>query len=206
MAEAFSPANLTAIIVTLGFAAGLNVYATVFSLGVMARLHWVVLPAGLGGLTNPWVMGASGALFLMEFVADKVPGFDLVWNALHTFVRIPAAAVLAYAASTQLSPGMHVLVTALGAAMAAAAHGSKMSARLTVTPSPEPVSNIALSAGEDGAAIGLTWLALHHAVAAASIVCGLTVAGCWLVWWGVRRVRGGWAGFVRRWRGEKGAV
>jgi glutamate-1-semialdehyde aminotransferase len=102
-------------------------------------------------------------------VADKIPGFDVIWNALHTVVRIPVAALVAYHASSQLSPQMQVLATAIGAGVALAAHGSKTALRAAVTPSPEPISNIALSTTEDAAAVGLTWFATHHPVIAASI-------------------------------------
>ncbi|SFS20454.1 protein of unknown function [Granulicella pectinivorans] len=187
-----SPGTLTALVVALGFAAGLNVYATVFALGVMARMHWVVLPTGLEGVANGWVMGASGVLFAGEFVADKIPGVDLVWNALHTFVRIPVAGALAYAAGEHLSPGMHLVVTLVGAGIAAVAHGSKTMARVVVTPSPEPVSNIALSTAEDGVAIGLSWVALHHPWVGSGVVVGLIVGAGAAGWWGVRRVRAGW--------------
>jgi hypothetical protein len=118
-------------------------------------------------------------LFAGEFVADKIPGIDLIWNALHTFVRIPAAALLAFSAGSHLSPELQLLVTCLGALIAAIAHTSKTAARLAVTPSPEPLSNIALSSGEDGVAIGLSWFAFHHALTAASLVavlCAICIA------------------------------
>jgi hypothetical protein len=108
-------------------------------------------------------------MFAMEFVADKIPGFDMVWNALHTVIRVPIAALVAYHASSQLTPQMQILATAIGATIALAAHGSKTALRAAVTPSPEPISNIALSTTEDAAAIGLTWFATHHPVFAASI-------------------------------------
>ena len=148
----FTPSTIAALVIAASFAAGLNVYATVLTLGLLAHAHWVVLPPGLEVLADWWVIGVSGAtLFSVEFVADKIPGFDLLWNALHTFIRVPVAALLAYRATTQLSPGMQVLATAVGAAIALAAHGSKTAARALVTPSPEPVSNIALSASEEWA-------------------------------------------------------
>ena len=100
----FTPSTIAALVIAASFAAGLNVYATVLTLGVLARLHWAVLPGGLEMLGDWWVIGASAALFAAEFVADKIPGLDLVWNALHTFVRIPVAALLAYGATTHLSP------------------------------------------------------------------------------------------------------
>jgi len=186
---AVSPTTLTAIVITLSFAAGLNVYATVFSLGVMSHLHWIALPPGLEALGGRWIMVASGMLFAGEFVADKIPGFDLVWNALHTFVRIPVAALLAYGVGEHLSPEMHVLVTCLGAVLAALAHGSKTAMRVAVTPSPEPLSNIGLSTSEDAVAIGLTWLVMHHPLVAGGTVAGLCV-GCGLgLWVGFRVVK-----------------
>jgi hypothetical protein len=115
-------------------------------------------------------------LFAVEFVADKIPGFDLVWNALHTLIRIPLAALVAYHASSQLSPQMQILATAIGAVVALAAHGSKTALRAAVTPSPEPISNIVLSTGEDAAAVGLTWFATHHPVVAACVALGLLAA------------------------------
>jgi len=193
---ALSPATLTAIVITLSFAAGLNVYATVFSLGAMARLHWIALPDGLGSLSDTWIMVASGALFLVEIFADKIPGFDVIWNALHTFVRIPVAALLAYGVGTHLSPEMHVLVTCLGAAIAALAHGSKTAMRVAVLPSPEPLSNIGLSAGEDGIAIGLTWLVMHHPWIAGSAVLTLSIACAVGLWLGVKVIRAGWRRFA----------
>lgn len=189
---AISPVTLAAIIITLSFAAGLNVYATVFSLGAMARLHWIALPDGLGSLSDTWIMVASGVLFGVEIFADKVPGFDVIWNALHTFVRIPVAALLAYGVGSHLSPEMHVLVTCLGATIAAVAHGSKTAMRVAVTPSPEPISNIGLSTAEDGVAVGLTWLVMHHPLVAGSTVAGMIVACLIGVWLGVKVVQRGW--------------
>src|SRR5579885_1611302 len=92
----FTPTTIAALIIAASFAAGLNVYATVLTLGLLAHLHWIALPAGLDVLNNWWVISVSGAMFAVEFFADKVPGFDMIWNALHTFVRIPVAALLAY--------------------------------------------------------------------------------------------------------------
>ena len=101
-------------------------------------------------------------LFVIEFFADKIPIFDLVWNALQTFVRVPVAALLAYGATTQLSPGMQLITTFLGAAIALAAHSGKIAARAAVSHSPEPFSNIILSVGEDAFVVFLTWLATRH--------------------------------------------
>src|SRR5579884_2238555 len=142
----FTPTTIAALIIAASFAAGLNVYATVLTLGLLAHVHWIALPAGLDILNNWWV---SGAMFVIEFFADKVPGFDMIWNALHTFVRVPVAALLAYRASEQLSPEMQLLAAVAGAGIAIVSHGSKTAVRAAVTPTPEPVSNIALSTSED---------------------------------------------------------
>jgi hypothetical protein len=188
----FTPSTIAALVIAASFAAGLNVYATVLTLGLLAHAHWVALPPGLEVLSDWWVIGVSATLFGVEFVADKIPGFDLVWNALHTFIRVPVAALLAYRATTQLSPGMQVLATAVGAAIALAAHGSKTAARALVTPSPEPVSNIALSASEDVGAVGITWLATQHPWAAASITLALLLGSILMVRWVIRALQGLW--------------
>lgn len=172
----FSPANIAALVIAASFAAGLNIYATVLTLGILARTHWVALPPGLDSLGHMWVLVVCGVMFAMEFVADKIPGFDMIWNGLHTVIRVPLAALVAYHASSQLSPQMQVLATALGAVVALAAHSSKTALRAAVTPSPEPISNIALSTTEDAVSVGLTWFATHHPVIAASIAMALLVA------------------------------
>jgi hypothetical protein len=165
----FTPSSIAALIVAASFAAGLNVYATVATLGLLAHFNWVTLPPGLHSLSDPWIIAVSSILFAVEVFADKIPAFDLFWNAAHTFIRIPVAAVLAYQTASQLSPQLQLVAAAAGAAIAAIAHTSKTAARALVTPSPEPISNITLSASEDFAAISLTWLATHHPYAAAGI-------------------------------------
>jgi hypothetical protein len=180
--------QLVALIVAISFAAGLNVYATVATLGLLAHTRWLELPPGLHLLTNWWVIGASIGLFVIEFFADKIPAFDLFWNALHTFVRIPVAALMAYGATSQLSPEMQLLATLAGGAIALAAHGGKTAARVAVTPSPEPISNIALSAGEDTLAVFLTWLATQHAIAAGVIAAVFLVAIVIAMRWIVRTI------------------
>ena len=166
----FPTAQLPALLLATSFAAGLNVYATVATLGLMARAQVLALPPALHPVASWYVIGACLALFLVEFFADKIPAFDLVWNALHTFIRIPIAALLAWGATAQLSPGMQLLAALLGGGIALAAHGGKMAARLAVTPSPEPFSNIGLSLGEDALAVFLTWFATQHPYIAAAIV------------------------------------
>jgi len=163
------PKELFALLAAIGFAAGLNVYATVGALGLLARFGHLPLPAGLELLESWPVIGASVALFLVEFFADKIPAFDLIWNALQTLVRVPVAGLIAFQATRQLSPELQLLATLLGAGIAFAAHGGKTAVRAAVTPSPEPLSNLTLSVAEDLLAIGLTWLATRHPYIAATI-------------------------------------
>jgi len=167
---AFAGNQLTAFLVVICFASGLNVYATVAALGLLAHAEILTLPSGLGMLGSWYVIGAAVVLFAVEFVGDKIPVFDLLWNALHTFVRIPVAALLAYAATTQLPEWQRLSATLVGALIALAAHGGKIAARSAITQFPEPFSNVALSLSEDAAVVFLTWFATKHAYAAAAIV------------------------------------
>ena len=166
----FPMPEIVALLVATSFAAGLNTYATVGTLGILGRYHVLALPEGLHLLTNGWVIAVAAVMFAVEFFADKIPAFDLIWNAMHTFVRIPVAALMAYKATASLSPGEQMLATIVGGLIALAAHGGKTAARAAVTPSPEPFSNGALSLTEDAVAIGLTWLATRHPYAAAALV------------------------------------
>jgi hypothetical protein len=161
--------DLAAFMVVVCFSAGLNVYATVATLGFLSRAGYLTLPGSLHGIENWYVIGLCCALFLVELVGDKIPIFDLVWNAAQTFVRIPIAALLAYAASSGLPPYEQILATFLGALIAFLAHGGKMAARVAVAHSPEPFSNTALSVSEDATVIFLTWLATRHPYTAATI-------------------------------------
>ena len=172
----FTPTSITALIIASSFAGGLNIYATVLTLGLLARTHVVLLPPGLDPLGQTWVLVTCAILFAIEFFADKIPGFDVFWNLLHTLIRVPIAALVAYHASSQLTPQMQIVATAIGAAIALATHSSKTAVRAVVTPSPEPVSNIALSTTEDTVAIGLTWFATHHPLIAAGIAVTLLLA------------------------------
>jgi len=154
--------QIVALLVAISFAAGLNVYATVATLGLLGHYDLVTLPQQLHLLTSWWVIGPSSALFGVGFFADKIPGFDLVWNTLHTFIRVPLAALLAWRATDNLTPGEQLAATFLGGLVALVAHSGKTAARAAVTPSPEPLSNAGLSLGEDTVSIALTWLATKH--------------------------------------------
>jgi len=175
MSLPFTPQEMLAIVVGASFAAGLNVYATVAVLGLLVRAHLFTLPPTLH-LLEAWpTIIAAIALFVVEFFADKIPAFDLIWNALQTFVRVPVAGLLAYGATAQLTPGAQLASGVLASAIAFAAHGGKTAIRAAVTPSPEPFSNIGLSLTEDAVAIGLVWFATQHPYAAAVVVAILLV-------------------------------
>lgn len=174
----FDPGRLTALLVAVSFAAGLNLYVTVAVLGLLGRFHVLAVPPGLSLLDHTWVIAVALALSVMEAVADKIPYFDLVWNAVHTFIRVPAAAILAYQAANHLSAGEKALVTIVAAAIAAVAHTAKTSARVAVSATPEPVSNAVLSTSEDVAAAGITWLAtVHPYIGGAVVVVALLAIG-----------------------------
>ena len=181
--------ELVALIVAVSFAAGLNVYATVATLGLLAHAGVLVLPDPLQLLASWWVIGASTALFAVEFFADKIPAFDLVWNALHTFIRVPIAGLLAWRATATLTPGEQLAATLLGGLIALAAHGGKTAVRAAVTPSPEPFSNIGLSLGEDALAVSLTWLATVHPYVGGGIALVFVLVVILLIRWVWRALR-----------------
>ena len=184
------PANeLVALIIAVSFAAGLNVYATVATLGLLAHAGWLPLPPSLHLLTNWGVIAAALVLFAIEFFADKVPAFDLIWNALHTFIRIPIAALLANQASASLTPPEQLVATLAGGLIALIAHGGKTAVRAAVTPSPEPISNIALSLGEDALAVFLTWLSTWNPYVAAAIAAALILITLLLIRWVIRALK-----------------
>ena len=186
---AIPPSELVALLIATSFSAGLNVYATLVTLGLLSHAGLLPLPPALQLVSNWYVIAASGVMFVIEFFADKIPAFDLLWNALHTFIRIPIAALLAYGATATLSPGEQLVATVAGGAIALASHGGKTAVRAAVTPSPEPFSNIALSLGEDGLAIFLTWFATQHPYATIAIVCILLAVIVVLSRWVVRSLR-----------------
>jgi Domain of unknown function (DUF4126) len=186
---AFTSHEILAVVIAASFAAGLNVYATVATLGLLAHAHAFQLPASLHVLESWPVIIVCALLFGLEFVADKIPVFDLIWNALNTFVKVPVAMLLSYGATQNLSPGLQAAAVALGGAIALAAHGSKIAVRGAVTPSPEPLSNVALSLGEDVLAVSLTWFATRHPVTAAIVVAVCLLLGALAVRYVARSVK-----------------
>ena len=153
---------------TLGFsfAAGVNLYATVAILGLAARYGWVDLPPQFQAFNNSFIIGTAIVLYLVEFFADKIPYFDSLWDILHTAIRPLGGALIAVTTLGDASPGVEGLVALLGGTVAAGSHLTKTSTRAVANASPEPVSNWALSFGEDVFVVGLGYLALAHPIAA----------------------------------------
>jgi hypothetical protein len=181
--------ELFAVLIAISFAAGLNVYATVATLGLLAHAGAFPLPPALQPISSWYVIACAGILFLVELFADKIPVFDLLWNALHTFVRVPAAALFAYGATAQLSSGWQLFATLLGSVIALASHSGKTAVRAAVTPSPEPFSNVTLSLGEDVLAVFLTWFATRHPFGAATIALTLVLVVVVSIRWVAGTVR-----------------
>lgn len=175
-----------AIALGAGWASGLNAYATALVLGAAHRFGAMTLPPDLQVLASPWVMGVAGLLFALNFLADKIPFIDSLNDALHTFVRIPAGALLAYGAAGQLSPEMAAIAGLLGGTLAAGTHLAKTGTRALINTSPEPFSNIAASVAEDFSVLGGLLLAISHPI---TFLCALAVFIVALIWFLPKLVR-----------------
>jgi len=177
---------------TLGFsfAAGINLYATVAILGLATRFGWVDLPPQYRVFNNNWIIGVAIALYVVEFIADKIPWVDSLWDAIHTVIRPVGGALIAVASIGHARPRIQAIAAIAGAALATSTHMAKAGTRAVANTSPEPFTNWALSLAEDGFVLGLGLLALTHPVAAAIVVLaalGIILAGAgWLVR-GIRR-------------------
>lgn len=175
----------------LGWASGLRLYAVLFFLGALHSFGMITLPPDLEIVAHPVVMAVSGTMFLIEFGADKIPGFDSVWDAFHTFIRIPGGALLAAAAVADHSAALALAAAILGGTLAAGAHFTKAGSRVLINTSPEPFSNGAASLTEDALAAGVVWFAFEHPLALLVILILLVALMIWLLpklWRGVRRV------------------
>ena len=157
------------------FAAGINLYASVAILGLAARFGWVQLPPQFGVFNNDWVIGAALVMYVIEFIADKVPWIDSMWDSVHTAIRPVGGALIAMTAIGDASPAVEGLAALLGGTLAAGTHLTKAGTRAVANTSPEPFSNWALSFGEDIFVIGLAWTALQYPVAALAIVAVLSL-------------------------------
>ena len=184
-------ASLAALAAGLGWASGLRLYALLFVLGALERFAGVQLPGGLGMLAHPLVLGVSGLLLLVEFFADKLPWLDSIWDAVHTFIRIPAGAALAAAVMGDQGGALQLAMGLLGGTLAAGTHLAKAGARAAINTSPEPVSNVVASLGEDALFAGGMWTLIHQPLlflAALAVFCVLAFLLIVMLWRFVRRL------------------
>lgn len=188
--------NLTqtlALTLGAGWASGINLYATILVLGFLGASGQMDLPHGLEVLSDPLVMFAAGAMYLVEFLADKVPGFDTVWDTLHTFIRIPAGAMLAAGAVGDVGPGAEMAAALMGGGLAAATHALKSGTRVLINTSPEPFTNWTASIGEDVGVVAGLWAAVMHPAVFLVALAVFMVLLIWLLpklWRGIKRVFG----------------
>jgi Domain of unknown function (DUF4126) len=181
----------------LAWASGVRLYASIFIVGLLGRMGYVHLPADLVVLEHNWVLGASGILLVIEFLADKVPGFDSVWDSVHTFIRIPIGAMLAWGAMGNSSPDLQLAAGLVGGMITTGTHLAKAGTRAAINTSPEPFSNWTASFGEDGVLLGGLWLMFAHPLAFLVLLAVFLALTIWLLpkifrylreWW--RRLRG----------------
>ena len=197
MLNSLDPTQIVALAAALGWASGIRLYLVLFAVGVVDRLGWVAMPEGLHLLAHPAVLVASGFMVFVEFFADKIPWVDSIWDTVHTFIRVPAGALLAASAVGALDShggAVGTLVAAiLGGSLAAGAHLTKSSARALANTSPEPFSNIGLSLGEDLIVPGGLALAVLHPYVFFALLVAMVAIGTWLVpkiWRFIRRLVG----------------
>lgn len=175
----------------LSWASGFRLYATICVVGLLGYFHYLQLPTGLALLSHPLLFSVAGVLMLIEFVADKIPYIDSTWDAIQTFVRIPAGALLAMGALQSVDPLMITLAGLLGGSLAGVTHATKAGSRALINTSPEPVSNVATSFGEDGLWLGGGWLALTHPVVFIAVLILFVLAMLWMLpklWRGIHSV------------------
>jgi hypothetical protein len=174
---------------TFGFAmgsawlSGINLYATVLTLGLLQRFHFVQLPGDLAYLSHTWILVLAGLLYAVEFIADKIPAVDSVWDMVHTFVRVPAGAVLAATAFAHFDPSVRLVALLLGGGVALSSHSAKTATRLAANTSPEPFSNVALSLAGDAATFGGTVLMARHPVLILALVAIAVLVSVFMVRW-----------------------
>lgn len=165
----------------LSWASGIRLYAAVFIVGLLGRLGYVHLPGDLLVLQHDWVLVASGVMTVAEFLADKVPGFDSVWDSVHTFIRIPIGALLAWGAMGDSTPALQMVAALVGGAISGSTHLAKAGTRAAINTSPEPFSNWTASFGEDGLLLGGLWLVFHHPLAFLVLLGAFIALAIWLI-------------------------
>jgi len=172
---------------TLGMAmgtawlSGINLYATVLTLGLLQRFDLVTLPGDLGVVGNWWVIGVAGVLYTVEFIADKIPAVDSVWDGIHTFIRVPAGAILAATAFASFDPTVRLIALLVGGGVALSSHGTKAATRMAANTSPEPASNIVLSVLEDLVTVGSAILMVFHPIVILVIVAIFVIFSIWAI-------------------------
>ena len=177
----------------LSWASGLRLYLAVFAVGLLAKFSYIDLPAALDILSNPVVIGVSGALAAIEFLADKIPYVDSAWDSIQTFIRIPAGALLAMGAINSNDPMIATVTALLGGSLAGATHATKAGSRALINTSPEPVSNIAASFSEEGLLVTGGWLVFAHPAVFIGLLCGFIMLMFWMLpklWRGIKSVLG----------------
>jgi hypothetical protein len=182
---------------------GINLYATVATLGLAGRLGMIHLPPNLLVLTDPLIIGVACVMYVIEFFADKIPYVDSSWDVLHTFIRIPAGAILAARSIGDLDPALELAAILAGGTVALAAHGTKATVRLAINVSPEPFSNWVASISEDLAVLGGIWLVFNHPIVMLGLVIGFTILAGWLIPKLYRMARQGFQRLRARLRGKK---
>jgi hypothetical protein len=182
-----------ALTMGVGWASGLNLYAAILMLGILGATGNVLLPPELQVLMNPLVISAAVLMYLVEFFADKVPGVDTGWDTIHTFIRIPAGALLAAGAVGSVNPALAVAAALVGGGMAAMSHATKAGARVLINTSPEPFTNWAASITEDVMVIGGIWAAFHHPWFFMGFLIAFVLLAIWLlprIWQGMKKIFG----------------
>lgn len=166
----------------LAWASGMRLYAVMFATGLLARFGVVTLPGDLSVLTHSWVIGAAGFMFVIEFLADKIPGIDSVWDAIHTFIRIPAGALIAAASlGVSADPAWVMVAGLLGGTLAGSSHFAKSGSRALINSSPEPFSNWAASFGEEALVASVVWLVFAYPLLSLCVLSVLVVLSVWLI-------------------------
>jgi len=184
----------------LAWASGMRLYAVVFLAGLLGRLDYLHLPSTLQVLENPWVLGLSGVLLLVEFLADKIPVVDSLWDGVHSFIRIPAGALLAALALGDHDPALMVVAGLLGGTLSAGTHALKAGSRALINTSPEPFSNIVTSLGEDALVTSGLAVAIFHPLLFLILLGLFVLLMIWLLpklWRGARSILGGLVGRPR---------
>ncbi|HMM56521.1 MAG: DUF4126 domain-containing protein [Xanthomonadales bacterium PRO7] len=165
----------------LAWASGIRLYAAIFIVGLIGRMGWVQLPEHLQLLEHNWVLGASAFMLIIEFVADKVPAVDSVWDAVHTFIRIPIGAMLAWGAIGNATPDVQMAAALLGGTIAGGTHLAKMGTRAAINTSPEPFSNWTMSFSEDGILLAGLWLVFQHPLVFLVLLAAFLLLLIWLI-------------------------